>query len=66
MLGTWGTLGCGLIGQQSLEFVVMIQVWQVGIINTQGFENYFSLMERELREFCTGWTIDRAMGKHAR
>ena len=31
-------------GAKSLEFWVMIQVWQVGIINTQRFEKYFLLM----------------------
>jgi hypothetical protein len=32
----------------------MIQVWQVGIINAQGFEDYFSLMGKGLTEFSTG------------
>lgn len=32
----------------------MIQVWQAGIVNTQGFEKYFLLMGLRLREFSTG------------
>lgn len=51
----WGTRGLWAHGRKkALEFVVMIQVWQVGIINTQGFEKYFLLMEQELGEFSTG------------
>jgi hypothetical protein len=44
----------------------MIQVWQVGIINTQVFWNYFLLMMLGLADFSTGEGIDAVWGRIGR
>lgn len=57
--GTWCTPNLRLCrGVGTLEILPMIPVWQVEIVNTQGFEEYFSLMVLELADFSTETGVD--------
>lgn len=47
VMGPKGPEGCVV----SAPFLLILQVWQVQIINTQRFEKYFVLMRRKLGEF---------------